>query len=139
LVLEASKPKFKGRIIMYINYGDKNFFEYGMLIDADHSDTEIKALCCCPYPDEEDLYIFGDCTVDITNTWIDRTAILDFIELKEENFDPIKYAIGCLNFYTWDNFGAINYMYDWQRMTKDEIKQILKHRMIASDNLNIEW
>ena len=26
---------------MYINHGDKNFFEHGILVDSEHSDTLI--------------------------------------------------------------------------------------------------
>ena len=36
---------------MYRNYGDKNFFENGVLVDTDHSDTAFPMLLCRPYPD----------------------------------------------------------------------------------------
>ena len=29
---------------MFVNYGDRNFFEYGVLVDTDHSDTEFPIL-----------------------------------------------------------------------------------------------
>ena len=44
---------------MYINYGDRNFFECGILVDAEHSDTEIKILYCRPLDDAEDLFLFA--------------------------------------------------------------------------------
>lgn len=50
---------------MYRNYGDKNFFENGILVDTEHSDTAFPMLLCRPYPDEEDLYQFGEVEVDL--------------------------------------------------------------------------
>lgn len=55
--------------IKFVNYGDVNFFELGILVDAEHSDTEFSVLYCRPYDDEEDLYFFADCEVDITDSW----------------------------------------------------------------------
>lgn len=46
---------------MYINHGDKNFFEYGCLMDSEHSDTVLDILYCRPYDDEEDSFFFADC------------------------------------------------------------------------------
>lgn len=122
---------------MYINYGDKNFFEYGVLVDSEHSDTEINIIRCLPY-DEENRYQFNECTVDITDSWIDKKAVMNFIGMTEENFDPIQFAIGCTDYYSWDNFGY-PYHYNWQYMTKEDICEILKYKPIANDNLNVEW
>ncbi|MCD8083426.1 MAG: hypothetical protein LUE86_08000 [Clostridiales bacterium] len=124
---------------MYQNYGDRNFFENGMLVDTEHSDTTFPMLLCTPYPDEEDLFQFGECEVDISDDWIDRKAVMDYIGMAEETFDPVAFAIGCVSWYSWDNFGAINYAYDWTRMDKKSICDILKYREIASDNLDIDW
>ena len=54
---------------MYVNYGDKDFFEHGRLVDAEHEDNIYDILCCNPYPDEPGLFQFGHCKVDITDTW----------------------------------------------------------------------
>lgn len=124
---------------MYINYGDANFFENGCLVDSEHSDTCFDIIMCNPFCDEEDRYMFGQCQVDITDTWIDRNAILQYIGMTEKTFDSVQYAIGCMNYYSWDNFGAQSYAYEWTNMTKAEICEILKYQSIASDNLNIEW
>ena len=124
---------------MYLSYGDRDFFEHGLLIDAEHSDTEIMAICCEPYPDKEDLFQFGVCTVDITDSWIDRESVMRFIGMSETTFDPVEFAIGCLNYYNWENFGAMNYAYDWTQMDRESIKEHLKHYLIASDNLDICW
>ena len=121
---------------MYINYGDVNFFENGTLVDAEHSDTEIKILYCRPYDDEEYLYLFADCEVDITDSWIDKKSVMDFIGMTEENFDSIQFAIGCIEYYGVEDFSS---GYHGYQFTRKEIENLLKHYMIASDNLNITW
>lgn len=124
---------------MYVNYGDKDFFERGRLVDSEHSDSVMDILVCEPYSDEEDLYQFGECSVDITDNWINKKAVMDFIGMSVESFDPISYAMGCIDYYGMENFGAISYAYDYAHMTREDIKDILKYRLIASDNLNIVW
>lgn len=126
---------------MFTNYGDKNFFEHGCLVDAEHSDTEFPMLLCRPYDDENDLYQMARVTVDITDDWIDRKAVMDFIGMTEKTFDPVDFAIGCTEYYSWSNFGADDYgvFWNWKQMRKKEICDILTGFMIASDNLNIEW
>lgn len=125
---------------MYINYGDKDFFQYGCLVDAEHSDTEFDMLVCRPYDDEEDKFQFAQITVDITDTWIDKKAVMSYIGMTEKTFDPIQYAIGCADYYGWENFGAGSmYSIDWTNVSRKEIEDILKHYLIASDNLDITW
>jgi hypothetical protein len=126
-------------LIMYRNYGDIDFFEYGILIDTEHSDTEFEMLLCRPYPDEEDFFQFAEVTVDITDDWMDREAIMDYIGMTEDKFDPVEYAIGAIEYYSWDNFGAGLYDADWTRVNRDYIEEYLRHRLIASDNLHITW
>lgn len=121
---------------MYINYGDMNFFEYGVLVDAEHSDTEIKILYCRPFEDVEDQYFFADCLIDISDTWIDKKSIMDYIGMTEENFDLVFFAIGCIEYYGAENFSS---PYDGYQFSELEIKERLKHYLIASDNLNINW
>ena len=123
---------------MYVNYGDKNFFENGILVEEWPSDSAFNILCCNPYLDEEDLFRFGDIQVDINDSWIEQEAVEQFCGCRKEE-DPIGFALGCISYYSWDNFGAINYAYDWQRMDRKSIEEILKHRMIANDNLDITW
>lgn len=124
---------------MYVNCGDKDFFERGRLVDSEHSDSVMDILVCNPYSDEEDLYQFGECSVDITDDWIDKQAVMDFLGMDSDSFNPIEYAIGCIDYYGMENFGACNYVYDYTRMTKEDIKDILKYRLIATDNLDIVW
>ena len=131
---------------MYINYGDKNFFEYGMLVDSEHSDTEIKILYCMPIEDDwhdENSYLFADCTVDIEDDWIDRKLIMDYIGMAEENFDNVQFAIGCVEYYGVENFsepyGRFPSFYDGYIYSREEIEKQLKYYFIASDNLDITW
>lgn len=122
---------------MYINYGDVDFFEYGVLVDSEHSDTEIKILYCRPYDDAEDLYLFADCTVDVfADAWIDMGAVMEYLGMTEETFDVVQYAIGCVDYYGVENFSD---GYQGYNFTRKEIEELLKHYMIASDNLNISW
>lgn len=125
---------------MYINYGDKNFFEHGVLIDNEHSNTVFDMLLCEPYFDTEDLYEFAHVQVDISDDWINIKAVKDYIGMTDETFNPIQFAIGCIEYYSWDNFGADGYgvAYDWRHMTKDQIYKELKGYLIANDNLDIE-
>ena len=126
---------------MYINYGDVNFFENGILVDAEHSDTEINILYCKPFYSEEEQderYFFADCTVDIEDSWIDKKAVMEFIDMTEENFNNIHFAIGCIEYYGAENFADFLYVkHVFSR--KEEIEERLKHYMISSDNLNITW
>lgn len=70
---------------MYENYGDQNFFEYGMLVDTSVTGTEYPILYCMPYSDKEGVYLFADCTVNVEDTWIDRKAVMNFIGMDEGN------------------------------------------------------
>lgn len=121
---------------MYINYGDKNFFEHGMLIDSEHSNEEFSILYCEPFPDEENKFFFADCIVNINDNWINRKMIMMHCGMTEENFDPIEFAAACISFYGAENFSS---PYDGYTFTREEIEEKLKYYMIASDNLDITW
>lgn len=125
---------------MYKNYGDKNFFENGRLIEKEeNTETIFNILVCNPYSDREDLYIFGDCQVDTTDDWIDRQAVMSYIGMTDQNFDIVQYALGCIDYYGILEFGGESYAYDCQHMTMADIQDILKYRQIAPDNLDITW
>lgn len=121
---------------MYLNYGDYDFFEYGVLVDNDHKENEIDILYCRPYDDEENLYLFADCSVDITDSWIDKKEVMSYIGMEENNFDSIRFAIGCIEYYGVENFSS---PYAGYQFTREEIEEMLKHYFIASDNLHITW
>ena len=124
---------------MYINYGDKDFFELGILVDTEHSNTEFSMIRCLPYPEKEDLYQFAMLTVDITDSWINKEAVMSYIGMSEDTFDPVQYAIGCTDYYSWLEFGAGFHDADWQQVNAAYIVDVLKNQMIASDNLDMPW
>ena len=103
---------------MYKNYGDINFFEYGELVEEEKKDKIYNVILCRPYFDDDNVFQYGKATVDIT----------------ENNFDPIQFAIGCTEYYNLVNFGL--YKSDY---TKEEIKEDLRNYEISNDNLHITW
>ena len=96
--------------------------------------VEITLLCRCiclvrPYDDEEDMYQCAEVYVDITDSWIDRKQVMDFGGMTEETFNPIWFAIYCVEYYGAENFGAAGCWmckYDWTHMTKEKVKDVLK-------------
>lgn len=124
---------------MYKNYGDRNFLEHGgFLVDTDHSDNEFPTIMLRPYDDDDKRIQFADITVNIRDDWIDRDAVKSFCGSDPDN-DPVGFAIGCVEYYGAENFGAANCFYDWRNMTREEAKQFLKNRLICADNVNITW
>ena len=114
---------------MYKNYGDVDFFQRGVLVEADNnSPTTFHMLRCEPYTDQEDLFQFASVYVDISDTWIDKDRVLSNIGMTEADFDPLQFAIGCTDCYSWDNFGALDYSgsYDWQKCTREQVEEQLK-------------
>ena len=115
---------------MYRSYGDKDFFELGILVDEPgKSDGVFDMLLCRPYTDAEDLFQFSAVSVDINDAWIDKTAVMSFAGMTEEAFDPLHFAIACTEYYSWENFGAGGFPYvdgpDWRRMTRADIMSAL--------------
>ena len=128
---------------MYRNFGDVSFFEHGVLVDTEHSDTVFPMLLCRPYAGEEDLFQFAHVEVDITDKWINREEVLSFAGLTEEDAEkePVWFAIACTDYYSWEEFGAGSYgvFYDWTRMNRASIEKELMGYLIASDNLDMPW
>ena len=119
---------------MYKNYGDINFFEYGVLVEEKKKDKIYNIILCRPYFDDDNVFQYGQVTIDITENWLDKNQIMDYIGITENNFDPIQFAIGCTEYYNLVNFGL--YKSDY---TKEEIKEDLRNYEISSDNLHITW
>ncbi len=124
---------------MYVNYGDKNFFERGRLVDAEHEEHVFHILCCDPYPDEPDQFRFGECEIDITDSWINREGVMSFISMTEETYDPVRFALGCLDYYSWENFGVADYCcgygYNWLNVDRETILKVLSRYLIACDGM----
>lgn len=107
---------------MYANYGDLDFFEYGILVKPE-SETAFNILHCVPVTDSDGKYMFSDCYIDIDDSWIDKQAVMSFIDMNDQEFDNILYAIGCIEYYgTYEFTGG----YEKPLMNKEEIKNELK-------------
>ena len=105
---------------MYFNYGDINFFEWGNLVQT-ISDNEYDILVCRPYSDADGVYQFAKCCIDISDSWIDRRAVMYFIGMSEDNFDPIQYALGCIDYYGALEFSTVF----WECSERDTIQSVL--------------
>lgn len=119
---------------MYKNYGDYDFFKYGTLVEEEKKDEIYNIILCRPYFDDNNVFKYGKATVDITEDWLDKNQIMDYIGITEENFNSIQFAIGCTEYYNLVNFGLYESNY-----TREEIKENLKNYEISSDNLHIIW
>ena len=108
---------------MFSNYGDRNFFEYGILVEP-VTDTEFRMLVCEPYSDVDDLYQFACIYVDIADSWIDKKRIADYI--GESNLDPVHLAIAAYEYYGAQEFGADYMNFDWMHMNKADILKELE-------------
>ena len=124
---------------MFKNYGDRNFLEYGVLVDDEHEEDEIRVLYCLPLEElnsytGEQQYLFAAVVVCIDDEWIDREDVMTFIGMTNESYDEIQFAIGCVEFYGIEEFsGGQTYVYN-----ADEIKKELNGYLIAWDNLVVE-
>ena len=118
---------------MFKNYGDKNFFEHGRLVDGEHSDNEIRVLYCEPFCDAEDLYLYADCTVNIGDKWIDWGGVKSFAALHPDD-SPEEWAVAAVEYHGVENFSS---PYDGYQFTKEEIKEKLKYHLIAHDEVTI--
>lgn len=124
---------------MYKNYGDKNFFEHGVLVDTEHSDTVFDIIRCEPYCDTDDLYMCAAISVDTEDDWIDRNRVMDFIGMTDETFDPVQFAIGCTEYYDWGNFGAYDFdpRYNYECMSKQDCLAVLSGYLVDYSELEV--
>lgn len=99
----------------FINYGDKNFLDGGILLQKDPVyDTAFYILRCDPFSDMDDSFRFGELYVDTSDSWIDRKAVMDFAGITKETFTKEDFAIACTDYYSWENFSS-NGMYETNR------------------------
>lgn len=119
----------------YTNFGDVNFFEYGCYVRSQNDDTTYDVIYCKPYDDEENLYQYAECYVDISDSWINKEEIMNFIGMEKmptKEVDCIHFAIGCIEYYGIDNFKDYNIPTD---MTKEEVLEELAKNNIYLDNV----
>ena len=119
---------------MYINYGDYNLLDWGgILLDSEHSDTDINFIYVYPFDDLWDEYYFAEGMVSITDCWINKERVKQFI--GNDNPTAEEFAIGCIEYYGAHEFSDGVY----KTLTRAEVCKELRHYLIASDNLKIEW
>ena len=120
---------------MFVNYGDVDFFESGRLVEKGDSNTEFRVLYCEPiYSWHVELYFFADCTVDISDSWIEREKVESFCGCTADT-DPVWFALGCIDYYGAENFAS---PYDGFRFEQHVIQEKLKGYPISPENLNME-
>lgn len=92
---------------MFVNYGDKDFYENGLLVDdAVGLDGEVRVIVCMPCSYLKDRYLFADCYVNTTDSWIDKDVInIDNISgCGSEN--ALK-ALACIEHYGVHEFAEV--------------------------------
>ena len=107
-------PEFEDK---FYNVGDVDFLEHGMLAKQ-IGDTQFEFILCTPISGRsEDAYMAGMATVDISDSWISHDDIKRFI--GDSNCTDLRLAIGCLDYYGWEEFGL---KFDRnETMTKTEV------------------
>lgn len=109
----------------YENYGDADFFQYGVLVAPDNgSEGCFHILYCRPYDDEEDLYQFADCYVDINADWIDKKEVLQYIGAEKDE-PSASYAVACIEYYGIDEFRDY---YTPVQLSRAEVEEELHQR-----------
>ena len=88
----------------YINYGDVNPIEHGGIFVLQESETSFR-IVKNEFDGSKKHYLF-DLHIDISDTWIDKESVLSYIGMTELDFDPVQYAIGCTEYYSYLEFGG---------------------------------
>lgn len=106
------------------NFGDINFFEYGVLVKKTDSAEVFRILYCLPHPEEENIFLFADCEVDITANWINRNAVMNYGGITAENYNAVYFAISCIGYYGVEEFKNL---YIPLLYTKEEVMEVLEN------------
>ena len=94
---------------MYKNYGDVNFFDYGVLVEVNkNNENEFDIIKCTPDCDTENNYLFTTDCIDITDSWINKREVCSYIGLRDFSIDytveeKILLAIGVVEYYGTQN------------------------------------
>lgn len=107
----------------YINYGDVNPLEHGGIWVRQTGKNSFDILKNIPETNE--LY---DLLVEIDDSWIEKDAVMSYIGMTKEDFDPLQFAIGCTEYYSPENFGNI-----YKCKTQNELIDILFAREITEN------
>lgn len=111
---------------MWTNYGDANPLEWGGLwIDKDTDREHCYRAIMLDVMD--DGYLFNDCYVDVTESWINWEEVLSYVgesSLKTE----VDKVIALLSYYSVLNFGS------YERVLSEEevLKELEAYEILAS-------
>lgn len=116
---------------MYKNYGDENFFEYGVLMEKEKESEDVYNIIICQ-PDylNENSYLFSACSIDINDTWIDKKSVLEYSGLEEfgKNLKE-ETALAVV-----EHYGAYNCGGSFSHKKKNEVIDYMNDR-IGYDNI----
>lgn len=82
----------------FTNYGDVNFFEYGLMI-KDAGDNDYEILTCLPISDEEGMYQFSYGTVCLDDSWLNWEGIESSCDVDRELNDPFELVRAAFDYY----------------------------------------
>lgn len=100
---------------MYKSYGDKNFFDYGVLVEFVETDeleqNEFRIITCNPDDDEDNNYLIGNTFIDIRDTWINKEDVCKYSGLRNYSIDytdeeRLRLAIATIEYYGVENSGG---------------------------------
>ncbi len=100
----------------YENYGDVNPTEQGGIWVKKEGKSEFSIIK--NDPERMEYYILE---VNITDDWIEREKVKNFIGMKDNEFDEVWFAIGCTDYYNYLNFGE-----KYEYRDEEELKEILE-------------
>lgn len=123
------KKYVKASIGQYESVADVNFFEYGFLVAKDSGNT-YDFLMCEPFPDEDDLFLFGRGTVDLDDDWIDLDKVTKYAGITKES-DPSLVVEACVSYYGPEQFGEA---YEMTRL--EVLKELTGENLPANINFD---
>ena len=128
------------------NYGDVNFFDYGVLAE-EISKNEYKVVKCQCNCDEENSYLLQDDVINITDSWINKHEVCSYIGLRDYSIDyteeeKIQLAIGVLDYYgeqssTGGSFMTKNEVIDYVTKRYEIEEEDFYIRNFDEDNRNV--
>lgn len=105
---------------LYENYGDINPLVHGGVWVKQINETTFSIIENVPGTNR-----LKNMEVDISSTWIERESVMSFIDMTEEDFDALWFAVGCSHFYGVDNFGQ-----SYECVSEEELIEQLNTRGI---------
>lgn len=94
----------------YINYGDCNPLEHGGIWVLQENTgmgitTQYGIVKNIFDADSEKIYLY-DLGIDISDEWLDKKAVMLCTGMTEQTFDNVQFAIACIDYYSFENFGT---------------------------------